>query len=197
MKKIPSQSRSREQVKKIIRVADRIIVRDGYRSFSTNKLAREAGIGIATIYDYFSNKEEILWAVLELELEETMRALEERLPVALAAQAEDGLRDLLRFVLNEVVRKSEYIRTIAGELHGASEFPATVRFFSQGEMLVRLLLATYTRKAVAEVQLDAYLLTHGIAGICLALAHGLPPDTTIDDVAEHLMLRVNTALVQS
>lgn len=186
-KRIPTQARSRAKVGHIIRVAARIIVRDGYRDFTTNRLAREARVGVASIYEYFENKDQILLAVLELELSQTMAKLEGRIPEVLGLAPEQALRILFAFILNEVTLKAEYVRIISGHLHGTTDFPAIVKFLGQGELLIRLLLGTFSGRQDAQLGVDAYLVIHAFAGICIGIANGLPPGTSLNDLVDRLV----------
>jgi AcrR family transcriptional regulator len=164
-----------------------MIERDGYRNFTTNKLARQAKIGVASIYEYFENKDQIFIAVLEYELSDTMAKLEAHIPEVLAYAPADAIRSVFTLILNEVVKKSEIMRAIAGHLHGASSFPPTVKFFGQSEMIIRLLLVTFNGRRDAKIDLDAYIVTHAIAGICIGVANGLPHGQTIEDIVERLV----------
>lgn len=186
-RRIPIQARSREKVAHLIRVANRLIERDGYRAFTTNRLAKEAKVGVASIYEYFENKDQILLAVVERELANTMAKVEARVSEALRLPPVEGMRSLLTLLLTEVMQKSELVQAIAGHLHGASRFPAAVKTFGQGELLLRLLLSTYSGRRDTDVALDAFLVTNSIAGVCIGVADGLPPGKSLDDVVERLV----------
>lgn len=164
-----------------------MIEREGWRPFTTNRLAHNAGVGVASIYEYFENKDQILVAVLEYELSETMAKLESRIPDVVGRPPEEALRILFAFILNEVTHKAEYVRIISGHLHGTSDFPAIVKFLGQGELLIRLLLGTFSGRRDAALDIDGYLVTHAFAGICIGIANGLPPGTTLDDLVERLI----------
>jgi AcrR family transcriptional regulator len=164
-----------------------MIMQGGYRNFTTNKLAKQAKIGVATIYEYFENKDQILVAVLEFELSETMAKLEARIPDVVGLPPEEALRILFTFILNEVTHKAEYVRIISGHLHGTSDFPAIVKFLGQGELLIRLLLGTFSGRRDSALDIDGYLVTHAFAGICVGIANGLPPGTSLNDLVERLV----------
>lgn len=57
----PSQRRAVETVEALVEAAARILEREGLgRSFTTNRIAREAGVGIGSLYEYFDSKEALL-----------------------------------------------------------------------------------------------------------------------------------------
>ena len=59
MIKQPRQARSKATVEAILEAATRILVTSGYASATTNSIARYAGVGIGSLYEYFPNKEAI------------------------------------------------------------------------------------------------------------------------------------------
>lgn len=79
IRRVPQQRRSREKVTKILETAKKLFQESGMDSVSMREIAREAGMAIATVYQYFPNKQSIvrqIWenytstvdAVLETEL---------------------------------------------------------------------------------------------------------------------------------
>ncbi|MBK5261125.1 MAG: helix-turn-helix transcriptional regulator, partial [Peptostreptococcaceae bacterium] len=56
--------------KELIRVAAvKIIADEGFFSATTDKIAKESGMAVGTIYNYFSNKEDILRYILDVEFQ--------------------------------------------------------------------------------------------------------------------------------
>jgi AcrR family transcriptional regulator len=60
-RKQPRQSRSQSLVDAILQAAIRVLTREGARRFTTIRVAEEAGISIGSLYQYFPNKEAILF----------------------------------------------------------------------------------------------------------------------------------------
>lgn len=64
--------------KELIRqAAVEVIARNGFYNTRADQIAEEAGVAVGTIYNYFSNKEEILEYIFEVELKKRMAYLEE------------------------------------------------------------------------------------------------------------------------
>lgn len=64
-RKQPRQARSRERVERIVQATRTLLERDGLQRLTTNHIAREAGVDIATLYQFFSGKEAILYTLAE------------------------------------------------------------------------------------------------------------------------------------
>jgi AcrR family transcriptional regulator len=71
----PVQRRSRERVELILRTAAELLGEGGIEALTTRSLAERAEIPVATIYRYFANREEIITAYLDHEMERIDEAL--------------------------------------------------------------------------------------------------------------------------
>lgn len=80
-RKQASQERSRATVDALVEATARILVREGFDKASTNRIAREAGVSIGSLYQYYPSKEALVAAVID-------RHVQEQLQVARAALAE-------------------------------------------------------------------------------------------------------------
>ncbi|MDX1977103.1 MAG: TetR/AcrR family transcriptional regulator [Pseudanabaenaceae cyanobacterium bins.68] len=65
MRRQPRQARSQERVNQILDVAERLFVRDGYSSTTTNAIAQEAKVSIGSLYQFFPDKSAIIYALAE------------------------------------------------------------------------------------------------------------------------------------
>ncbi|MGA8744412.1 MAG: TetR/AcrR family transcriptional regulator [Solirubrobacterales bacterium] len=68
--KEPRQARSRETFDAILAAAAQVFERQGYAGATTNRIAERAGVSIGSLYQYFPNKDAILFALAERHLEQ-------------------------------------------------------------------------------------------------------------------------------
>lgn len=66
MRRVPLQSRSKATVARIHSAALEVLVEDGLDGLNTNAIAERAGVNIATLYSYFTDKYSILYDLFEL-----------------------------------------------------------------------------------------------------------------------------------
>jgi AcrR family transcriptional regulator len=97
------QERSVDTVAVILEGAARVFDREGYAA-TTNRIAKEAGVGIGSIYEYFPNKEALLLALGEKHLGDVEAALAPWLDAQEQREPEAVLRGLLETIL-ELHRK--------------------------------------------------------------------------------------------
>ncbi|HNA33591.1 MAG TPA: TetR/AcrR family transcriptional regulator [Flavobacteriales bacterium] len=55
-RKLPTQARAQRTYRAIVEAGARILERHGYEALTTNRVAELAGVGIASLYEYFPNK---------------------------------------------------------------------------------------------------------------------------------------------
>ena len=64
-RKLPVQARSRKRVETILEATSSILVNSGHESLTAVGIAEKAEIPVASIYQYFPNKESILYALCQ------------------------------------------------------------------------------------------------------------------------------------
>jgi AcrR family transcriptional regulator len=69
-RRVPQQVRSRDRVERMLEVAGRIVVDGGVEAISTRAVASAAGVPVASLYQYFADKEGILLALVERDVAE-------------------------------------------------------------------------------------------------------------------------------
>jgi len=62
MRRSPKQDRSRAVVEAVVQAAEELLAREG-PSTTTNRIAKRAGVGVASLYRYFEDKEAVFQAV--------------------------------------------------------------------------------------------------------------------------------------
>lgn len=69
-RRLPQQSRSRRRVEMLLDATAQLVVEGGVESVSTRAIAERAGIPVASLYQYFSDKDAILLALVERDIAE-------------------------------------------------------------------------------------------------------------------------------
>ncbi|GAB2837206.1 TetR/AcrR family transcriptional regulator [Actinoallomurus bryophytorum] len=70
------QRRSRERVQRILDAASELIVEDGLTALSTRTIAERARVPVASLYQYFADKDEILLALVKRDTAEMDAAVD-------------------------------------------------------------------------------------------------------------------------
>lgn len=148
-KKLPRQRRAIATVEALIEAATYILTRQGPVGFTANKVAEKAGVNIASLYQYFPNKEALLFHIAKLTWERQFA----RLSPILGRPGTDHaakLREFLHaFFLIEAaeVDLRRALRTAAVDLRETSEFQ---QLLSAGADLTKGFIAQAVGSSVHE-----------------------------------------------
>jgi AcrR family transcriptional regulator len=152
IRRIPVQRRSRERVEQILRAAERIVVRDGVEALSTRSVATAARVPVASVYQYFADREAIIAALIERHVV----AMDDQLAAAVSSLQTFSIRSLLE-------------ATVGAYVAGYAERPSYVALWFQGRVSPEIVAFVRAR---SEDLADRY---HGFA-----IAAGLVrPDTEV------------------
>ncbi|MBB6628622.1 TetR/AcrR family transcriptional regulator [Nocardioides sp. KIGAM211] len=69
-RRVPRQERSRRRVEGLLDAAARLVVDHGVESLTTRDIAEAAGAPVASLYQYFADKEDLLLALAQRDMEE-------------------------------------------------------------------------------------------------------------------------------
>lgn len=120
-RKTPSQERARATVEAILEAAAYILVKDGWEAFTTNSVAERAGVNIASLYQYFPNKDSI---VAELQRRHIEKGKAARPEMIARLRSQPTLRAALKILIDGAVAEhridAKLHRVFAEELPRAS-----------------------------------------------------------------------------
>jgi AcrR family transcriptional regulator len=148
-KKLPRQRRAIATVDALIEAATYILSHEGLGGFTANKVAEKAGVNIASLYQYFPNKEALIFHIVQ----QTWTRQLDRLAPILARPGPDHakkLRDFLReFFLTEAaeVDLRRALRTASVDLRETDEFKSLL---SEGANLMKNFIAEAVRGEAPE-----------------------------------------------
>ena len=100
-KKSPRQARSKQLVNDVLEAAVRVLAREGASRFTTVRVAEEAGVSVGSLYQYFPNKEALLFRLQADEWAETGAILEAMLADTRLAPLDRLRRAVLVFFRSE------------------------------------------------------------------------------------------------
>ena len=85
-RRLPTQARSRERVERILDSAARLVLTNGVDTLTTRSIAEAAALPVASLYQYFADKEAVLLALCERDMAE----MDDQVATDLAAVAAAG-----------------------------------------------------------------------------------------------------------
>lgn len=116
MRKTPQQQRSREMVERIVAAGRAVLVSQGYDGFSTNRVAREAGISPGSLYQYFPDKAAIVSLVIDRYWDEVAERVAASLGDRLGGSGPSMVRGTAAALLEALEADRGLLRVVAEEL---------------------------------------------------------------------------------
>jgi AcrR family transcriptional regulator len=95
-RRIPRQARAEETVTVILEGAAQILEAGGLAAFTTNAVAERAGVSIGTLYQYFADKNALIRALAERELQATLGRVRQALLGEIDPTPEGRVRAMVR-----------------------------------------------------------------------------------------------------
>jgi AcrR family transcriptional regulator len=185
-RKTPQQSRSVATVEAIFDATIQVLLKDGPEALTTVHVARRAGVSVGTLYQYFPNKQALLFAVLERHMVRTVEAVEE----ACAANHFEPLEVMVdalvnRFIDAKLVDKdaSVALYKIAAEAGGDLIVARTRRRY---EAAMTAMLQTARLPKSADVRFMVHMIYLTMAGTLRGHLEGNAPPKMTKMLREHL-----------
>ena len=142
------QKRAQVTRDSILEAAYRILENDGVKKFTTNHIARVAGVSIGSLYQYFRNKEKIIEELLSLEIDKNLAKLEEVISQEITKNISG--KDFIRLLINTYMENWENKAIVAKVMLPLITKVLTVdRLKSADEKLI-----AYLRKKAIELNLN-------------------------------------------
>ena len=180
-RKTPRQARSGATVEAILEAAARILETEGLEGYTTNAVARRAGVSIGSLYQYFPNKDAIM-AALVLESTETVAA---RMEQTLHDYRSRPVRDCIDAIIDDAVcqqlDRPVLARLIDIEEHRLARDP---RLDAVRERIVSVVRTLLSRSGL-ELPFDLETVTQDL----FALSHGITDAAGLNGETDHAYLK--------
>ncbi len=175
-RKAPRQARSVVTVDAILEGTIQVLLTDGSARLNTTRVAARAGVSVGTLYQYFPNKQALLFAVLERHLAMLVNTLEAVCGDHRGATVEVMAEAVVKAYLQAKTRRCEvsralYLVTIELDARGLVE-AATRR----GEQAIAAMLSTANDGRFSDPHVVAQTLLAAVNGTVRAFyERDLPP----------------------
>jgi AcrR family transcriptional regulator len=164
-RKSPRQTRSTRLVADILEAAARVLARDGAHHFTTARVAEAAGVSVGSLYQYFPNKEAILFRLQTDEWQQTMSQLD-RILSDLSRSPPDRLRAAVRMFFRSECDEAAFRSALEEAAPLYREAPETRAHAEDG----RRLMERFMRDALPGASARERAFAADLAGIVMSSA---------------------------
>ncbi|MEM1231708.1 MAG: TetR/AcrR family transcriptional regulator [Pseudomonadota bacterium] len=103
-RRLPKQKRSRERFERILETARVLIAERGNDAVSMREIAEGSGVAISSVYQYFPDKNALLWTILAVHFDQIEADWQEKVA---AAGSLDALNEAARWLFEQFVEVCE------------------------------------------------------------------------------------------
>jgi AcrR family transcriptional regulator len=191
-RRMPKQKRALEKYHAVLGASVRVLMREGYEATNTSKIAREAGVAVGSLYEYFPNRESIFSAYLDERIASLLELINQR---ALDTKRnsnikpEDNLRDWLGLAFEASHQNRDMLRVIVSEVPGALDL-LSLKDLEEKLLPMAKVLAAGSSLSEEQIQIKTYVLSNALYGFIIrSFFSELPakPDQIVEELLQ-LML---------
>ena len=191
-RKLPVQARSTQLVADILQAAIRVLEREGAQRFTTIRVARAAGVSVGSLYQYFPNKQAILYR-LQLEEWQKTGAVMDSLLSDRSLPPANRLRAMTRAFFRSEVEEAPLRLALDAAAPNYHDAPEARAGRSKSRRLANAFIATAAPRATPRQRnaaVDLLFMTVTAVGKQVSERHPTPKETEhwADRVSEMLML---------
>jgi AcrR family transcriptional regulator len=187
-RKTPIQARSTVTVESICEATIQVLLSHGLERLTTTRVAERAGVSVGTLYQYYPNKQSLLFAVVE----NHMNRVAARVEAACESASHQPLAEMIKEMVEAFVEAklerpdiSVALYRVAGDLGG----PALVKRASQrSRKAVGAMLQTVTDVKFPPDKFAVDIMLSAMAGAMRSLLEAGPSPATVRKSREQLVL---------
>jgi len=168
-RRLPRQVRSQITVTAILDATVRVLLGRGYDACTTNLVAEVAGVGIGSLYEYFPNKEALVAAVVEREVDTFVAALEREMLATFDRPFPEALRIALGAALDQLEARRDLVRLLMVEYPYVGQLSVIGRLPRRIAELAAFCLRSWGDElSFGDHPANAYVIANMLAGVYLS-----------------------------
>jgi len=187
-RKTPLQARSVVTVEAISEATIQVLLRHGAERLTTTRVADRAGVSVGTLYQYYPNKQSLLFAVLEHHMNNVAAKVEAACESASHKPLAEMIREMVEAFVDAKMERADIsvaLYRVSANVGG----PALIKRISQrsrGAVEAMLQTAPDTKSPPDKFAIDIMLAA--MAGAIRSMLEAVPSPATVRKSREHLVL---------
>jgi AcrR family transcriptional regulator len=187
-RKTPIQARSAVTVDAISEAAIQVLLSHGAERFTTTRVAERAGVSVGTLYQYYPNKQSLLFAVLELHLNHVAATVQAACERACHKPLAQMMREMVEAFVDAKMERADIsvaLYRVSADVGG----PALIKRFSQRtRKAIEAMLQTAPDAKSPPETLAIDIMLAAVAGVMRSLLETRPAPATVRRLREQLVL---------
>jgi AcrR family transcriptional regulator len=194
-RKMPVQARSAVTVQAIAEAAIQVLLSHGADRLTTTRVAERAGVSVGTLYQYYPNKQSLLFAVLEDHLDKVSAAVEAACEHARHKPMAEMVKEVVEAFVDAKMERADIstaLYRIAAELGGSA---LAKRTGQRSQKALEAMLRTAPDAAVLQDKFAIQMLFSAMAGATRSVLEAGALPVMIRKLRVHLVLLCQSYMV--
>jgi AcrR family transcriptional regulator len=187
-RKTPLQARSTVTVEAISEATIQVLLSHGTDRLTATRIAQRAGVSVGTLYQYYPNKQSLLFAVLENHLTDVMATVEAACESACHKPLAEMIREMVEAFVDAKMDRADVsmaLYQVAADVGG----PALIKRINQrSRKTVEAMLVTASDIKSPPDKFAIDIMLSAIAGAMRSLLEAGPSPATVRKAREQLVL---------
>ena len=187
-RKTPVQTRAGVTVEAICEATIQVLLSHGAERLTTTRVADRAGVSVGTLYQYYPNKQSLLYAVMEEHLDRVATAVEAACEQSCHKPLAEMIKQVVEVFVDVKMDRADIsvaLYQVAADVGG----PALVKRASQRmRKAVEAMLNTAPDTKSAPDKLAIDMMLAAMSGVMRSMLEARPAPTTVRKLREQLVL---------
>jgi AcrR family transcriptional regulator len=187
-RKTPVQARSTFTVEAISEATIQVLLSQGIDRLTTTRVAERAGVPVGTLYQYYPNKQSLLFALLDSHLNKVSMAVEQACAQARGKPLAAMVKDVTEAFVDAKMRRTDIstaLYQIASDMGG----PVLVKRTAQrSQKALAAMLATAPDAGLREDKFAVQMMFAAMAGATRSVLEAGAPPAMVRKLRDHLVL---------
>jgi AcrR family transcriptional regulator len=187
-RKTPIQARSTVTVEAISEAAIQVLLRDGAERLTTTRVAGRAGVSVGTLYQYYPNKQSLLFGVLEHHMNNVAARVEAACESACHKPLAEMIRDMVEAFVDAKMERADISVALYRVSAGVGGPTLIKRIGQRSRKAVEAMLQTAPDTKSPPDQFAIDIMLAAMAGAMRSLLEAGPTSATVRKSREQLVL---------
>ena len=193
-RKTPVQARADVTVEAICEATIQVLLSHGAERLTTTRVADRAGVSVGTLYQYYPNKQSLLYAVMEEHLDRVATAVEAACEQSCHKPLAEMIKQVVEVFVDVKMDRADIsvaLYQVAADVGG----PALVKRASQRmRKAVEAMLNTAPDTKSAPDKLAIDMMLAALSGVMRSMLEARPAPTTVRKLREQLVLLCQSSM---
>ena len=171
----PVQGRALDTYESILTATTKVLDQEGIEGVNTNRIAEKAGIGIASLYQYFRNKNQIIDLLMKKIVEKKLDTVKLRLQEFKTSSLEEAVSEVIHALVESKLANSRVERIMESQVPQVDAFKIMEKFDAALMSLFIEFLEPFQKELKNEdLEFSVFIIIQAVKGVLMMTNYSRP-----------------------